>query len=182
MDRRNFLRTSTVTAGTLLVAGCSVLDAGGSTSTPPPTPGAATETPPAGNRISMNGSNAAGQFYFGPIGLHIQSGETVRWEAASGQHSTKAFHPTYDEPLRIPEDAEPWYSGALSYSSFEHTFEVEGTYDYFCSIHYNHAMVGRVVVGDPGGPAEGAETPYGRVPSAEAIVEAGEISYGEFSD
>lgn len=176
VDRRSLLRA--VGAASVALAGCNGLNVG-DRSRPEPTD-TATRTADTAHRVSMNGSNAAGQFYFGPVGLHVQPGDTVEWEAASGQHSTKAFHPTYDQPQRIPDGSDPWYSGAMSYSRFEHTFEVEGTYDYFCSIHYTHAMVGRIVVGEPGGPAEGTQTPYGPVPDADRIVEEGAVSYGAF--
>jgi plastocyanin len=175
VNRREFLGAAGVAAA-LATAGCNTGAPGGST--PTGTPTATPEAP----TISMNGSNAAGQMYFSPVGLHVDPGTTVRWTAESGQHSTTAFHPENDNELRIPEAADPWYSAAMSYTSFEHTLEAEGTYDYYCSIHYNHGMVGRIVVGDPGGPATGTETPYGRVPAADAIVEQGAISYGDFSD
>jgi uncharacterized membrane protein len=42
-------------------------------------------------------------------------------------------------------------------------------------------MVGRIVVGSPGGPAEESSIPSGEVPSSEAIVEEGAIAYGSDS-
>jgi hypothetical protein len=56
--------------------------------------------------------------------------------------------------LRIPEAAEPWDSGFLINPGdhFEVTLTVEGVYDYFCLPHEAAGMVGRIVVGRPGGP------------------------------
>lgn len=174
MERRSFLGTLGA-MGTAALAGCNAVGVGSTpTRTSSPTP-----TAPRRKEVRMSGANAAGLLYFNPIGLYVEPGETVTWRASSGQHSTKSFHPEYGDELRIPEDAEPWYSGAVSYSTYERTFEVEGTYDYYCSIHYNHSMVGRLVVGEPGGPAEGTHTPYGRVPRAEKIVEQGTVSYSD---
>ncbi|MFC7080300.1 plastocyanin/azurin family copper-binding protein [Halorussus caseinilyticus] len=65
--------------------------------------------------------------------------------------------------------------------TFSYTFEVSGTYDYFCIPHKALGMVGRVVCGEPGGPAEGSMPPDGDVPESQAIVDRGTISYEEFA-
>jgi hypothetical protein len=68
-------------------------------------------------------------------------------------------------------------------ATFEYTFEEEGTYDYFCIPHKTLGMIGRVVCGEPGGPAEEGEIPdldglqSGEFPSSDAIVENGALSY-----
>ena len=41
-------------------------------------------------------------------------------------------------------------------------------------------MVGRIVVGDPGGPADDQSPPHGTVPAAGRIVEAGSVSFAAF--
>jgi plastocyanin len=112
----------------------------------------------------------SGETYFDPVGIHIASGDTVRWIQISGFHSITAYHPRNDNhELRIPEAAEPWDSDILltQYpnrgSAFEHVFTVTGVYDYFCKPHEMAGMVGRVVVGDPG---DGAGTkPFGYAPA-----------------
>lgn len=93
--------------------------------------------------------------YFDPVGLWVPAGTTVRWVLKSGAHSATAYHPdNFGKPLRIPEKATPWDSGILGApgTSFEYTFGVEGVYDYFCLPHEALGMVGRIVVGKPGGP------------------------------
>lgn len=184
--RRQFLRGASAlsVAGTALLAGCSEETAEAS-ETPESTPTSTPETSPTGQadaRISMVGSNAAGQIYFSPIGLYVDPGTTVVWKAQSGQHSTKAFHPENGDERRIPEEAEPWSSSAISYTEYEYTFEVEGTYDYYCGVHYNHGMIGRVVVGSPGGPATGTDTAYGDLPPADEVVARESITYEEFAN
>jgi hypothetical protein len=41
-------------------------------------------------------------------------------------------------------------------------------------------MVGRVVVGEAGGPAEASSIPHGSVPDSDAIVEQGTVGIDEF--
>jgi len=114
-----------------------------------------------------------GQYFFDPAGVFVPKGGTVRWEFAfSGGVgalmgvSVTAFHPANENhELRIPETAKPFDSGPMNRAAdgfirFEQTFDVEGTYDYFSSTHEAIGMVGRIVVGRPGGPGE-KEPGYG---------------------
>lgn len=64
----------------------------------------------------------------------------------------------------------------------EHTFETAETYGYFCIPHKTLEMVGRVVVGEPGGPAEGSVPADGGVPESQRIVEEGAVSYEAFEE
>jgi plastocyanin len=113
----------------------------------------------------------SGMTYFDPAGVHIDSGDRVRWVQITGFHSVTAYHPSNDNhELRIPESALPWDSDILlaDYpkrgATFEHLFTVPGVYDYFCKPHEAAGMVGRIVVGDPG---DGPGTkPFGYAPSA----------------
>ncbi|WP_415383435.1 SHOCT domain-containing protein [Halosimplex sp. TS25] len=125
-------------------------------------PVAAQETP-----IVRMGNN-----YFDPIGLHVDPGTPVRFEIAAGAHSATAYE------NRIPSAASAFDSGIISSGGFEHTFEEPGTYDYYCIPHKSVRMVGRIVVGSPGGPAEVSPIPNGDVPDSETIVEQGTIAYG----
>jgi hypothetical protein len=113
-----------------------------------------------------------GNNYFDPVGLHVDPGTTVRFEIAAGVHSATAYE------NRVPSGAAPFDSEVISSGAFEHTFEEPGTYDYYCIPHESVGMVGRVVVGSPGGPAEASPIPDGDVPESDAIVERGAIVYG----
>lgn len=115
-----------------------------------------------------------GNSYFDPIGLHVEPGTTVRFEIEAGSHSATAYED------RIPAAATPFESGVLSQGGFEHTFGVSGTYDYYCILHESMGMVGRIVIGEPGGPAEDAPIPAGAVPDSEAIIEQGAITVDDF--
>ncbi len=125
------------------------------------------------------------EYYFDPIGLFVEPGTTVTWINVSGAHSTVAYAESNDqaETTRIPSDAEPWNSDILSEAdaTFEHTLETPGTYDYFCGPHKSLGMVGRLVVGQPGGPGGEGSAPDGELPDSQTIVDQGSVSYDEFS-
>lgn len=135
LTRRGFL-----TAGGLLLAGLAV---------PRPTRAARTV------EIRMRSDALGTQVWFDPIGLHVEPGTTIRWVVEQNVHTTAAYHPKNDmHSLRIPERAQPWNSGYLVQpgSHFEVMLTAEGVYDYFCLPHEIAGMVGRIVVGKPGGP------------------------------
>lgn len=174
MDRRAFLQRAGAVA-TVAVAGCS---GGSDTATEEPT---ATPTEAAQNTVEM--VTYRSEYYFDPIGLFVDPGETVTWELDSGDHSATAYTEGSASVTRVPDGASGWNSGTLTDvgATVEHTFETPGTYDYFCLPHKSLEMVGRIVVGEPGGPAEGSMPPDGAVPESERIVEAGAVGYDEFS-
>lgn len=92
--------------------------------------------------MNHDGSNAAEKE------LIIKVGDTVRWVNESGVHTTTAYHPKYGKELKIPEGAEPWDSGIVTQvgATFEYTFKVPGTYEYFCIPHEAVGMVGKIIV------------------------------------
>ncbi len=110
-----------------------------------------------------------GVWYYDPVGVYIQPGETVRWQALRWTPSVTAFHPDNgNHELRIPEGAAAFDSGMLAtMQTWEWRFDVEGTYDYFSRYHEGVGLIGRIVVGRPGGPAERPPRyggPEGRAP------------------
>lgn len=110
--------------------------------------------------------------FFDPIGLFVEPGTTVTFENVSGFHNSES----YDN--RIPSAAGTW-STAVGETG-EHTFDEPGTYDYYCQPHKTLGMVGRLVVGEPGGPAEGSMPPDGDVPDSQTIVDQGRVGYDAF--
>jgi plastocyanin len=89
----------------------------------------------------------------------------VRWVVEANVHTATAYHPANGgRPLRIPEGAAPWDTGYLVEpgQTFEVALTAEGVYDYFCAPHEVAGMVGRIIVGRPGGP--GARPPGEGVP------------------
>lgn len=117
-----------------------------------------------------------GSNYFDPVGLHVEPGTTVRFEIVDGSHSATAYED------RIPGDADTFDSGTVSEGGFEHTFETPGTYDYYCRPHRAMGMTGRIVVGEPGGPAEESPIPDGSVPGSESISEQGVVRADDATD
>lgn len=124
-------------------------------------------------------------YYFDPIGLYVEAGDTVTFEIESGSHSATAYEEGISSAsvTRIPEGAEAFDSGIVSGqgTTFDHTFETTGTYDYFCIPHKTMGMIGRIVVGEAGGPAEGSMPPDGNVPESQTIVDQGSVAYDDFS-
>jgi plastocyanin len=109
----------------------------------------------AANVIEVHMRNDASRVksWFEPVGIHIMPGQTVRWILDMDVHSAAAYHPKNGmHSLRIPEHAIPWDSGLMTSKGahFDHTFTVEGAYDYFCLPHEGDGMVGRIIVGKPG--------------------------------
>ena len=107
--------------------------------------------------IRMRSDAHGAHAWFDPIGVLVRPGQAVRWimDSPGNPHTATAYHPSNGgHSLRIPEDAAPWDSGYLVNAGdrFEVPLVAEGVYDYFCMPHEAAGMVGRIVVGRPGGP------------------------------
>jgi len=207
MERRTFVTVTggLTAAGLVSLAGCNAPsdgegngengtteeDAGGDdaedgdTTTETTTEETTTEGGGDGGTTQVSMVTEGDEYYFDAVGLAVEPGTTVEWVNEAGAHSSTAYAEGNGgaEVRRIPEDAEAWNSETLSDegATFSYTFETEGTYDYFCIPHKSLEMVGRVVCGEPGGPAEGDMPPDGDVPESQTIVDQGEVSYDEFS-
>ncbi|MFB6236733.1 MAG: plastocyanin/azurin family copper-binding protein [Halopenitus sp.] len=187
MERRQLLKTAGVlgTGGLTSLAGCTGgSEDGESGAAPTATKTQETADGSADSNTVMMVTDGS-QYYFDPIGLFVEPGETVTFEIKNGSHSATAYKKgtSTASVTRIPEGAEAFNSETLSEkgATYEHTFETPGTYDYFCIPHKSLGMVGRIVVGEPGGPAEGSMPPDGKVPKSQTIVDQGSVSYSEFS-
>jgi plastocyanin len=136
---------------------------------------------------SERGAHTIGMYtdlYFDPIGLFVEPGETVSFELVSGVHSAAAYHPDNEGVFerRVPEGTPAWDTGVFDTpDAFRNvTFETRGTHDYYCLPHKQLGMVGRIVVGEPGGPASNSPNPDGELPDSKRIVEQGSIAYEAF--
>jgi len=79
-------------------------------------------------------------FAFSPAGVHVDNGATVEWEwtGEGGAHNV------------VSDGDGPLDSGTAVGGSgvkYEHTFEEDGIYKYYCSPHEGQGMLGAVVVG-----------------------------------
>ena len=87
---------------------------------------------------------------FNPESITIKAGEMVLWENSSSLVHTVTFEPAKavdPKHVQLPTDVKPFGSGRLSPGdTFKHTFEVPGTYQYFCIPHEGSGMIGQVIV------------------------------------
>ncbi len=182
--RRRKLLTGIGTASLIGLAGCGGNGGGdgGGGGTPTDGGGSPGDGGGGGNQVQM--ITEGSDYIFDPIGLFVESGTTVTWVNASGAHSSTAYAEGNGPATvtQIPQDAEPWNSETLSQqgATFDYTFEVPGTYNYFCIPHKTLGMLGRIVVDEPGGPGEESMPPDGDVPESSTIVEQGSVSWDEF--
>lgn len=90
-----------------------------------------------------------------PDTVRVAVGQTVRWENSSAVMHTVTADPEEafkDESVTLPDGASTFNSGNLDpKATFEHTFEVAGTYRYFCVPHEAVGMTGTVIVEPAGG-------------------------------
>ncbi|MDX1674974.1 MAG: plastocyanin/azurin family copper-binding protein [Longimicrobiales bacterium] len=79
---------------------------------------------------------AMGDLTFSPPDVTIEPGTTVRWVNESG-----IFHTV------TPDGHTEWASADLSDgTTFEHTFNTEGTFPYYCEPHVGQGMTGTITV------------------------------------
>ena len=107
------------------------------------------DSPTANAEVEM--ATEDDEHHFEPHTVWVEKGGTVTWTLTSGSHSATAYHSDNDRPGRVPNGTDAWDSGILSEegATFEHTFDEEGVYDYFCIPHESVAMIGTVLVGNP---------------------------------
>lgn len=143
------------------------------------------------------------EFFFDPVGIHVEPDALVRFDVGAGLHTITAFHEKFDEPqldmpTRVPEDVPGFTSPPVtSGESWVYRFSEPGVYDLFCFPHLGLGMVMRVVVFDPDeddidddtfqAPTAGPLFPNDElVLSApelepEAIVEAGTVAWADLT-
>jgi plastocyanin len=76
-------------------------------------------------------------FTFSPSQVTIPAGTVVRWV-----NTAPIFHTI------TPDGHTEWVRATLSEEgqTFEHTFEVPGTFPYYCEVHLDQDMTGTIVV------------------------------------
>jgi plastocyanin len=85
-----------------------------------------------------------------PEEVTISAGQTVVWTNTSSMFHTVTNDPALAQDRRhaqLPPEAQPFNSGSIAPGDvFQHTFEVPGTYVYFCIPHEAVGMVGKIIV------------------------------------
>lgn len=94
------------------------------------------------------------EFFFDPVGLHVEPGDLVHFNTVTGLHTVTAFHefsdPNLEVPTRVPHAVPPFTSPPLTPGrSWVYQFTETGVYDYLCLPHLGLGMVARIVVFDP---------------------------------
>jgi halocyanin-like protein len=100
--------------------------------------------------IEVGAQGNGGTFAFEPPAVRVSPGTTVTFNWTSNTHNVLVE----EQPEGAGWDGyEPIENTGFS---FEHTFETEGVYTYYCEPHLSLGMKGAIVVGAaPGGGAEG---------------------------
>ncbi len=87
---------------------------------------------------------------FAPAAVTITAGRSVVWMNTSSLVHTVTDDPSLAEDpshAQLPPGARPFNSGEIAPAgTFRHTFDVPGTYVYFCIPHEALGMIGRVIV------------------------------------
>lgn len=137
-------------------------------------------------------------FFFDPVGLHVDLGDVVDfYNASPSLHTVTAFTPRFaeppylDPPQRVPEDAPPFSSPPLAADEhWLYKFDEPGVYDLYCLPHHGLGMVVRLVVGEgdfeePGGTEQlptAEQTVFGAPEmSVENIVEEGSVAWDDLT-
>ena len=105
--------------------------------------------------VSVGAAGNGGNFAFDPPAIHVDSGTTVTWEwtGKGGSHNVVHEDGDFESDLVGEEGA-----------TFEHTFEEDGIYKYYCQPHKTLGMKAAIVVGSDypttsgGGNAGGGES------------------------
>ena len=105
--------------------------------------------------IEVGAEGNGGPFAFAPPAVRIDPGTTVTFDWVSDTHNTIIEEAPSGTAW---EGHQPIENTGFSY---EHTFETEGLYKYYCEPHLTLGMKAAIVVGDAeiaadGGPADGA--------------------------
>jgi len=165
-SRRAFLRIASVTAGASVLAGCSGGSGGGGggdgddqSDDDAATTSASDDGGGGSGTSRMTTVEMTDSLKYAPKKIEVEAGTTVVWENTGAVGHTIT---AYEE--KIPDGASYFASGGFDSQSaaeegyknqegnvaegetYEHTFETEGTYEYYCIPHEMNEMVGTVEV------------------------------------
>lgn len=97
-----------------------------------------------------DGDTTTVPFHFEPTGLAVETGDVVRFDFRTPEHTVSAYHPGQGRQRRVPSGTPPFSSPLVNAGGFWlYEFDRPGTYDLFCAPHELFGMVMRIVAGDP---------------------------------
>lgn len=117
-----------------------------STEAPPPTDTPAATTTEAGTEDVARAVAVGPEFQlrFAPETFEVAAGGTVRWVWESGGHNVVAAStPEGSDWSGTPDAPDRTFDEGYTY---EYTFEVAGTYEYYCNPHRGNGMTGSFTV------------------------------------
>lgn len=99
------------------------------------------------------GSEVPVEFFFDPVGLHVEPGDVVKFVSHNHEHTATSFHPGFGFPPRVPAGrfSSPPIMGFEDqnlHDSWFYEFTAPGVYDINCLPHLPFGMVMRIVVAD----------------------------------
>jgi len=170
MRRREFLLTAGGAAGTTVGAAT----AGSAAAAEEESGGEGTT-----HTVDMND-----QLVFDPDSITIAPGDTIEWvNSGSVGHSVTAYEDGipgeaayfasggFDSEDAAREDWQgPQEGNVPGGESYSHTFEVEGTYEYFCIPHEGAGMVGEIQVSSDAGQGGGGGGGVPRIPDSAKTI------------
>ena len=172
---RNRTRRALLSRGTLALAGVAALagctsDGGGDTPDPTDSPTATADPTDSPTATATPGDASAdrtvlvgpgGSLVFDPAEPSVGPGDTVLFSWESNFHTVT---------VESQPDGAGWSgTGETTHDegfTHTHTFEMEGTYEYYCNPHRSSGMVGTIQVGSGGGgdstptATSGGDQPY----------------------
>lgn len=99
--------------------------------------GVVDETGESEVEITVGANGNDGNFAFAPAAVRVSSGTTVvwKWNGKGGLHNVVTDDGSFESEMM-----------SSAGETFEHAFESEGTYRYYCDPHLSSGMKGAVVV------------------------------------
>ena len=120
--------------------GCGIADqtnsSSGSDSSTTPSSGATTHI------IEMTGD-----YEFVPSSLTIKQGDSVKWVVTGIKAHEVGSGTAIEGPdgrKGVPDGL--WNSGKMASGSFTYTFNSTGTFPYYCNMHIDQGMIGKITV------------------------------------
>ncbi|MDP1621714.1 MAG: T9SS type A sorting domain-containing protein [Bacteroidales bacterium] len=90
------------------------------------------------NSFAVKHLVSVGNFFFNPVAVNANVGDTIRWVWSAGFHTTTS--------TSVPTGAATWNAPITSSNqSFEYKIALSGTYNYFCAVH-GAGMSGSIAV------------------------------------
>lgn len=144
LTRRTFLQGTGTVGGAALIAGCGKNRGGGGE----------TQDGETTRKVEMTDD-----LVFDPADVTVSEGTTVVWEnVGTITHTVTAYNvlpvgATYFASGGFDSESEaregyPDTGGLEPGDTFEHTFEMDGSFDYFCVPHESEGMQGTITVTD----------------------------------